>query len=209
MSSKLLRQQLAKNNFEAALIDEISMTGRLKKASAGESVIAPGMKATEIPFVLSGLLKIMREDKKGEIFLYYLEPGETCAMSITCCLENKKSAFRAISDEYSELWMIPVMPVNQWVKKYDSFRRFIFNAYQNRFDELLLAIDSMAFMKMDERLYKYLLDKKQASGSFEIHKTHEQIAQELNTSRVVISRLLKKLEREEKIEQHRNRIEIL
>ncbi|MEQ8572800.1 MAG: helix-turn-helix domain-containing protein, partial [Fulvivirga sp.] len=82
-------------------------------------------------------------------------------------------------------------------------------SYRERFDEMLLAIDSMAFMKMDERLYKYLLDKKQASGSFEIKKTHEQIAKELNTSRVVISRLLKQLENEEKIEQSRNKIEIL
>ncbi|MEJ2005955.1 MAG: helix-turn-helix domain-containing protein, partial [Cyclobacteriaceae bacterium] len=96
-----------------------------------------------------------------------------------------------------------------WISKYPSFRRFVFAAYQARFDELLHAIDSVAFMKMDERLYKYLLDKKQASGSYVINKTHQQVARELNTSRVVVSRLLKKLELEGKIEQHRNRIEVL
>jgi CRP/FNR family transcriptional regulator len=99
--------------------------------------------------------------------------------------------------------------LDEWISSYPSFRQFIFNAYQLRFEELLLAIDSMAFMKLDQRLFKYLLDTKQAAGSYTIHKTHEQIALELNTSRVVISRLLKQLEREEKVEVHRNRIEIL
>jgi len=95
------------------------------------------------------------------------------------------------------------------VVKYKSFRKFVFDAYQTRFDEMLNTIDSVVFLKMDQRLYKYLLDKKQASGTFVINKTHEQIANELNTSRVVVSRLLKQLERDGKIEQYRNRIEIM
>jgi len=99
--------------------------------------------------------------------------------------------------------------LDDWMQKYPSFRKFLFQAYRARFDELLETIDAVAFMKMDERIYKYLLDKKQATGSYIINQTHEQIAQELNTSRVVVSRLLKQLERQEKIEQHRNRIEIL
>ncbi len=104
---------------------------------------------------------------------------------------------------------MPVSNLDNWITKYPSFRRFVFNSYQTRFDELLHTIDSMVFMNLDERLYNYLLDKKIASGSFEIKKTHQQIANELNTSRVVVSRLLKKLEKEDKIEQRRNYIEIL
>jgi len=210
MHSANLREVLSRQGFEPALIDEIETTGRLKKVRSGTNVISPGMNATEIPLVLAGTLKVMRQDADGsEIFLYYLEGGETCAMSITCCLDNKKSEFSAVAEEDAVLWMIPIDMMNRWVEKYPSFRKFVFNAYQTRFDELLMAIDSMAFMKMDKRLYKYLLDKKQASGTFEINKTHEQIARELNTSRVVISRLLKQLEKEGKIEQHRNKIEIL
>lgn len=201
---------LKHQGFETGLIDEISTTGRLKKVEQGSNVISPGIKTSEIPLVLAGTLKVMRPDADGsEIFLYYLEGGEACAMSITCCIENKKSEFSVVAEENSILWMIPMTSLDAWIAKYPSFRKFVFTSYQKRFDELLTAIDSMAFMKLDERLYKYLLDKKQSSGSFEINKTHEQIARELNTSRVVISRLLKQLEKEGKIEQHRNKIEIL
>jgi len=205
-----VRQILQRHQLEEKLIDEIITVGRLKKVKAGSYIISPGVDAQEIPLVIEGTLKVMRQDSDAnEIFLYYLEGGETCAMSITCCLEHKKSEFSAIAEEDSLLWLIPVQAMDSWVAKYESFRRFVFRAYQARFDELLQAIDSVAFMKMDERLFKYLLDKKQASGSFVIHKTHEQIANELNTSRVVVSRLLKKLEQEGKIEQYRNRIEVL
>jgi CRP/FNR family transcriptional regulator len=205
-----IKELLEKSPFEPELKDEILKFGRLKKTKAGQTVITPEDDAQEMPLVMSGLLRVMRSDENGnEVFLYYLEGGETCAMSITCCLEGKRSSFHVVAEDDSELWMMPVSNLDRWITKYHSFRRFVFNSYQTRFDELLQTIDSMAFMNLDERLYNYLLDKKMASGSFEIKKTHQQIANELNTSRVVISRLLKKLEKEDKIEQRRNYIEIL
>ncbi|MEQ8551592.1 MAG: Crp/Fnr family transcriptional regulator [Cyclobacteriaceae bacterium] len=201
---------LSQSDLEPKLIEEITTIGRLKKAKAGQVVISPEDQTNEIPIVLSGLLKVLRQDENGdEIFLYYLEGGETCAMSITCCIEGIRAAYKVIAEEDSSLWMIPMTYMDSWIIRYPSFRKFVFSAYQLRFEELLIAIDSMAFHKMDERLLKYLLDTKQAKGSFEINKTHEQIAKELNTSRVVISRLLKQLEKDGRIEQHRNKIEIL
>jgi CRP/FNR family transcriptional regulator len=205
-----IKEVLDRTPFEAELKAEILKSGRLKKAKAGQTVITPEDDAQEMPLVMSGLLRVMRNDDNGnEVFLYYLEGGETCAMSITCCLEGKRSSFHVVAEEDSELWMMPVSNLDTWITKYSNFRRFVFNSYQTRFDELLHTIDSMVFMNLDERLYNYLLDKKIASGSFEIKKTHQQIANELNTSRVVVSRLLKKLEKEDKIEQRRNYIEIL
>lgn len=205
-----IKEVLERTPFEPELKAEIIKVGRLKKAKAGQTVITPDDEAQEMPLVMSGLLRVMRNDDNGnEVFLYYLEGGETCAMSITCCLEGKRSSFHVVAEEDSELWMMPVSNLDHWITRYHSFRRFVFNSYQTRFDELLHTIDSMVFMKLDERLYNYLLDKKIASGSFEIKKTHQQIANELNTSRVVVSRLLKKLEKEDKIEQRRNYIEIL
>ena len=124
-------------------------------------------------------------------------------------LKEEKAEFKVVAEENSTLWMIPMNYMDVWVTKYKSFRSFIFGSYQTRFDELLTTIDSIVFHKMDERLYRYLLDTKQATGSFSIYKTHEQIAIALNTSRVVVSRLLKQLVNEGKIEQYRNRIEIL
>jgi CRP/FNR family transcriptional regulator len=201
---------LNSKGLEPDLVKEILAYGRLKKVSEGRTIISSGDKGGDMPFVISGLLKVMRQDNNGnELFLYYLEGGETCAMSITCCLEGTKNAFHVMAEDDSVLWMVPTHYLDGWIVKYPSFRLFVFKSYQERFDELLSTIDSVTFMKMDQRLYKYLLDKKQATGSYIINNTHEQIATALSTSRVVISRLLKQLEREEKIEQGRNRIEIL
>ncbi len=207
---ELVSKVLKNSVFEPQLIEEILTIGRLKKIKAEDVVISHESQGNEIPIVLEGLLKVMRQDANGnEVFLYYLEGGETCAMSITCCIEGKKTAFHVVAEEDAILWMMPTTNMDAWIAKYPSFRKFVFQSYQIRFDELLATIDSVVFMKMDQRLHKYLLDKKQASGSYVINKTHQQIANEMNTSRVVISRLLKQLEREEKIEQYRNRIEIL
>ncbi len=205
-----VRDVLEAQDFDPKLVEEIISIGRLKKSSEGRVLISPENPGTEVPMVLSGLLKVVRQEQSGkEVFLYYLEGGETCAMSITCCLEGKMAAIKLVAEKDSVLWMIPMTYMDLWVVKYQSFRKFVFKSYQARLDELLHTIDNVVFHKMDERLYRYLLDTKQATGSFEIRKTHDQIAKELNTSRVVISRLLKQLEREEKIEQHRNLIEIL
>ena len=204
------KETLTNLGLESDLVEEIIQQGKLKTLKAEELLISPGAAANAMPMVISGTLRIMREDEEGnEVFLYYLEGGDACAMSISCCLSNQTSQFKAIAESNAELWMVPMALVDTWMAKYGSFRKFVIDSYQNRFDELMQTIDSIAFMNMDERLMKYLLDKKQSQGSFVIEKTHEQIAQELSTSRVVISRLLKKLEKEDKVELYRNRIEVL
>ncbi len=205
-----ITQVLQGIGLENKLVVEIIQTGRLLKVREGQPLIEPGMEAKEMPLVVAGTLRIMREDADGnEIFLYYLEGGDACAMSISCCLGTQISEFKVVAESEAVLWMVPMHHIDTWMVKYRSFRKFIFDSYHARFDEMLNTIDSIAFMNMDQRLMKYLLDKKQSTGSFVINKTHEQIAQELNTSRVVVSRLLKKLEREDRIELHRNRIEVL
>ena len=205
-----LNKMLTSAGFEQNLVEEISKVGRLKILKAGDLVINPAEGTREMPIVLKGLLKVMRQDEQlNEVFLYYLEGGETCAMSIACCMEGRSTGFRVMAEEESVVWLIPIPYLDAWMIKYLSFRKFVFSAYQTRFDELLTTIDSVVFHNMDERLLKYLLDTQQAIGSFKIQKTHQQIANELNTSRVVVSRLLKGLEADGKIELHRNCIEIL
>lgn len=205
-----VRKTLEELQFEERLVDEILTVGRLRSYDAGRTIISPGDPVKEIPLVIEGALNVLRIDDNGnELFLYFLEGGDTCAMSITCCLEHKRSGFQVLAEEDSLVWFIPVSMMDQWVSTYPTFRKFVFGSYQSRFDEMLESIDNIAFKHMDERLYNYLLDKKQSSGSYTINKTHQEIARALNTSRVVISRLLKKLEQEGKIEQQRNKIEIL
>jgi len=210
MSVEKLQSILTHLNLEAGLVKEMLTTGHSRQLLAGAPLISPGTTGSHMPLVISGTLRIMREDEDGkEVFLYYLEGGEACAMSISCCMSNHTMGFKALAETDVALWMVPMNLLDEWMGKYSTFRKFIIDSYQARFDELMHTIDSIAFMNMDERLLKYLLDKKQSSGSYIIDKTHEQIATELYTSRVVISRLLKKLEKEEKVELYRNRVEVL
>jgi CRP/FNR family transcriptional regulator len=196
--------------FEEALIDEIVKVAAFKEFKADDYLIEIGDYIKSMPLLLHGAIKILREDENGdELLLYFLERGDTCAMTLTCCMGQAKSRIRAIAETDGSLLMIPVGKMEDWLTKYKTWRNFVFDSYNVRLMEMLEAIDTLAFMNLDERLFKYLTDKAKVIGNTEIHNTHQEIAYEMHTSRVVISRLLKALEIEGKIKLHRNKIEIL
>ena len=196
--------------FEEALIDEIVKVTKFKEFKADDYLIEIGDYIKSMPLLLHGAIKILREDENGdELLLYFLERGDTCAMTLTCCMGQAKSRIRAIAETDGSLIMIPIEKMEDWLTKYKTWRNFVFDSYNVRLMEMLEAIDTLTFMKLDERLYKYLTDKAKVIGNTEIHNTHQEIAYEMHTSRVVISRLLKALEIEGKIKLHRNKIEIL
>tara|TARA_B110000093_G_scaffold3192_1_gene3147 strand:+ start:42 stop:674 length:633 start_codon:yes stop_codon:yes gene_type:complete len=203
--------QELKNNyghlFEDALLNEINQVGTFKEVPEGFKMMEIGDYVKAMPLLVSGVIKILRKDTDGdELFLYFLEKGDTCAMTLTCCVAQTKSKIRAIAETDSKLIMIPIQKMEEWSEKYKSWRHFVFESYNNRLNEMLETIDSIAFLKMDERLIKYLVEKVRISKNNTIHKTHQEIAYELHTSRVVISRLLKKLETLGKIELNRSYI---
>ena len=196
--------------FEEALIDEIVKVATYKEFKADDYLIELGDYIKTMPLLLNGAIKILREDENGdELLLYFLERGDTCAMTLTCCMGQSKSRIRAIAETNGSLLMIPVEKMEDWLTKYKTWRNFVFDSYNVRLKEMLEAIDTLAFMNLDERLYKYLTDKAKVLGKTEIHNTHQEIAYEMHTSRVVISRLLKALELKGKIKLNRNNIEIL
>ena len=196
--------------FEEALIDEIVKVAKFKEFKADDYLIEIGDYIKSMALLLHGAIKILREDENGdELLLYFLERGDTCAMTLTCCMGQAKSRIRAIAETDGSLIMIPIEKMEDWLTKYKTWRNFVFDSYNVRLMEMLEAIDTLAFMNLDERLYKYLTDKAKVIGNTEIHNTHQEIAYEMHTSRVVISRLLKALEIEGKIKLHRNKIEIL
>lgn len=196
--------------FEDALLNEISKIGTYKKVPEGFTLMDIGDKIKSMPLILSGAIKVMREDENGDdLILYFVEQGDTCAMTITCCMGETKSEIRAVAETDTRLIMIPIEKMQEWMKKYPSWQSFILQSYHERMTELLEAIDTIAFLKMDERLYKYLKDKAMVNRDDHIKTTHQEIAQDLHTSRVVVSRLLKKLETEDKIKLNRNSIKII
>jgi CRP/FNR family transcriptional regulator len=196
--------------FEEALLDEIAKVAVFKEFKADDYLIEIGDYIKTMPLLLTGAIKILREDENGdELLLYFLERGDTCAMTLTCCMGQSKSRIRAIAETNGTMLMIPVEKMEEWLTKYKTWRNFVFDSYNVRLNEMLEAIDTLAFMNLDERLYKYLTDKAKVIGDTEIKNTHQEIAYEMHTSRVVISRLLKALELKGKIKLHRNKIEIL
>lgn len=205
-----LQLEAISNFYEPELQKEIEAVGILKKAKAGEILIDIGQYVKTIPILTSGSIKILRENIDGsELFMYYINSGDTCSMSLTCCMQNRLSGIRAEVEEDVEFIAIPVKYLEEWIKKYSSWRSFIFKSYQIRFDEMLLTIDSLAFKKMDERLMEYLKNKSHNSDNNIINTTHQHIATDLNASREAISRLLKKMEIDGVIKLGRNKIEML
>ncbi|UJH89672.1 Crp/Fnr family transcriptional regulator [Antarcticibacterium sp. 1MA-6-2] len=193
--------------FEEELIQEINEVGVLKFAREGEIIMDISDYITSMPLLLEGAIKILREDKDGnELLLYFLERGDTCAITLSCCLGQTKSEVRAVAERDTSFVMVPVVKIEDWTAKYKSWRNFVFESYQSRLSEMLETIDTIAFLNMDQRLLRYLQDKAKINQSEELQVTHQQIAYDLNTSRVVISRLLKRLEMEGKILLQRNHI---
>lgn len=209
MIDTLIKQQF-EFLFEAPLIDEILKLGDFKKFKIDDEIIDIGQEITHFPLVVSGSLKVITEDERGnELLLYYLEMGDTCAMTMQCCLKSSKSKIRVISEDTTSIVFIPVQKMEEWIVKYPTWRRFVFDSYNNRLNEMLESIDNLAFTNLEGRLYKYLKDKALINQSSELKITHHQIAQDLNSSRVVISRLMKKLEHDGQITQDRNRVSVV
>ena len=196
--------------LEKKLIEEIISEGKVMNFKEGDVIMDYGKRVKFMPLILSGSVRVMRRDEEDrEILLYYLSSNESCAMAYACCMEDKKSEVKAIAEENVEIIGIPHEKLDEWLVKYPSWKSYIFNSFTQRFNELLKSLESIAFHKLDERLIKYLKKKVKLSGKTSIPLSHNQIAEEMGTSRVVISRLLKQLENEKKLVLYRNEIKLL
>jgi CRP/FNR family transcriptional regulator len=200
-------KKLFGNIFEAALIQEIANVGTVKEVPENFMMIDIGEQIKGVPLMISGAIKISRENENGEeLLLYYLEEGDSCTLTFGWEMGTGRSKIRAVSELPSKLVMIPTDRVKDWEAKYPSWRSFLFRSYQIRMDELIDTLDSLAFDRLEKRLMDYMVEKKRVNGKNELLITHQNIAQELHSSRVVISRLLKKLEQCGKIQLKRNKI---
>lgn len=196
--------------FEPALLKEIRQSGVLQHFKEGDLIMDYGKYIHMMPIILNGTIKVYRLDDEGhEILLYYLSSSESCSMAYSCCIEAKKSEVKAIAEDEVELIAIPHIKLDEWLCVYPSWKNYIMRSFNERFIELLKSIESIAFHKLDDRLIAYLKEKQRLSGSSVIKASHNLIADELSTSRVVISRLLKQLENSKKIILYRNEIKLL
>lgn len=194
--------------LEKELQEEILQAGVYKTFQPNEVLIREGQFITSFPLVLRGLIRVTRNNNDGnELLLYYLKDNEVCAMSLTCCMAHVTSNVKAVTEEETEVILLPVSLLDNWMCKYPSWKQFVMQTFQNRFREMIDIVDTLAFLKLDERLVKFFTDRYEKSGSKTFTGTHQDLALQLNTSREVISRMLKKLENEGKIQLSRNFID--
>lgn len=204
-----MKQFIKQYSFlEPELQAEILKTANVKLFKAEEILIREGQFISSFPLVIKGLIRISRTNNDGnELLLYYLKENDVCAMSLTCCMARQTSTINAVAEMDTELLMIPVEMLDTWISKYPSWKQFVMQTFQNRFRELIDTLDAVAFMKLDERLIKHFIDRNKKSGATTFSGTHQDLALQLNSSREVISRLLKKLENDGRIQLSRNFID--
>lgn len=196
--------------FEPELLAELESRSMHMKVSSGETIMSAGNPVRHVPLVISGTVKVSRINEDGqEILLYYVKRGETCAMSFTCWMTSKVSSIEGVAEEDSEFLAVPGTVVNEWLVKYPSWNKFVMTTILDGLTFVIKSIDDIAFKKMDDRLIIYLKEKSKATGSSLINLTHQQIGDELGTNRVVVSRLLKRLENDNKLLLYRNQIKLL
>ncbi len=197
-------------SFSEALLEEVQKNASMHNFKAGEILMRTGQFIKSTVLVLKGKIKVYREsDDGGEFLMYYLQSGQACAISMICATKNEASQIMAKVDEDAELLMIPLEVMDKWMLNHRTWYEFVLGTYRSRFDDILEVVDNIAFKGMDERLEFYLKRFFNANNSRIINLSHQEIANELNTSREVISRLLKKMEQLGKVKLNRNQIEYL
>ena len=199
-----------KGVFDAQLLAEIESRSKIISVNQDTTILEIGQPILAIPLLTKGTLRVTRMGRDGkEILLYYIKANESCAMTFTCCMKQSISEIKAVAETDVEFIAIPISVMDEWLIKFPSWKNFVMLTIKNRFNEMLNAIDQLAFEKLDERLVSYLKEKSSVTGSSLINLSHEQIAHELASSREVISRLLKKLENDNKVLLYRNQLKIL
>lgn len=197
-------------SFSTELVKDVDANASIQSFKVGDIIMRTGQYIKNTVLVISGKIKVYREDENGgEFFMYYLQPGQACAISMICATKNEKSQIMAKVVEDVELIMVPLPLMDKWMMQHRSWYEFVIDTYRSRFEEVLEVIDSIAFRAMDERLEFYLKRHADVCGCKELKLSHQEIASELNTSREVISRLLKKMEQRGIVSLHRNNIELL
>lgn len=196
--------------FESPLLKEIEEKSMLITATAGQGLIKMGQPIKMVPMILEGTLKVSRENEEGqELCLYYVKPGEGCAMTFSCGMMSQPSLVKGMAEDDLTMLCVSVATMEEWMQKYPSWKKFVMATIVNEFMDVIKSVDDVTFKKMDDRLVQFLKEKTQISGSALVNLSHQQIADEMGTHRVVISRLLKKLENEKKLLLFRNQIKVL
>lgn len=192
------------------ILSEITLHGKQMEIPEGTTILKIGQYIKVVPIVLKGSIKVSRKDGEGgELFLYYILTGETCAMTLQSCRVNEPSEIVAVAEEETVIVAIPIPTINRWIEEIPFFKKYVLKTYSERFNELLKALDSVVFHQLDERLLNFIREKSNLKNSQTIHISHQQIAHDLHSTREVISRILKQFEKKGILQLGRNKITLM
>ncbi len=194
---------------DSELLQFIAKEAVEMEVPADTTLLKTGNYVQSVPLVVKGLIRVSRNDDDKELLLYYIHPGEMCIMSFSACCSNSASIIEAATLEETKVLLIPSVKLREWIASYPSFNFYIYEMFNKRYLDLIETINQLIFNRLDERLFNYLNEKTVLSGKKQISITHQQIATDMGTAREVISRLLKKLELENKISTSRNQVTVL
>ncbi|MCE7995787.1 MAG: Crp/Fnr family transcriptional regulator [Roseivirga sp.] len=195
--------------FREPALKELMASCNLVEVPEGGMILKEGSYVKTVPILLSGLAKVVKEEDGKEILLYNIYPLESCIMSISCSLNQEKSPVKALAEQPSKALLIPAHKIGDWQRQFPSFNQYVMDLYGKRFNDILDAFNALAFQNLDQRIMAYFKAKIKNAGSTRLYITHQEIADELGTSRETVSRLLKKLEHEGIVALHRGWVELI
>jgi CRP/FNR family transcriptional regulator len=193
---------------EPGFTDELLEHGKLMSLNKGDVIVRDGQYVKFLPIVLSGAIRVYQQKEDREILLYYVKAGETCTMSLAAAYFNNKSTSHGVVTEPTEVLVFPAGLIEEWQLKYTSWNRYVLNMFRHRYDQMVSAFEGVAFDPVNVRVMEYLKSESAKGADKSITISHQQLAHELGTTRVVISRILKEFERQKKIKLYRGRIEL-
>jgi CRP/FNR family transcriptional regulator len=183
------------------LLDEVVRHSKYQEIPKATEILREGQYIKVIPLVVEGAIKVFTRFKEKELLLYYIRPDESCIMSFAASMKNEPSKVFAFTEVDTKAILLPISKIENWFNNHPQFNTLFFNLYEERYADMLDTINHLLFDKLDHRVLIHLQKKVEISGNKLIKITHKQIANELGTAREVISRIIKKLEKEERLEQ--------
>lgn len=207
MDSEFLTKKFS--YLEKELLEKLLEVSEITEAPPGAKLIRAGQYVKFVPIVLSGLVKVYIQSDERELLLYYIKQDESCIMSFSAVINEASSKIFAVAEEKSQIMLIPTQHLVKWVLQYPTINKLFYKEYDLRYNDLVETINEMLYFKLDQRILHYLTKKIQITGKNPIKISHKEIANDLGTAREVVSRLLKKFEKQNVLKQYADGIEVL
>lgn len=191
------------------LSEELMQKGNVVSLKKGDVIVRDGQYIKFLPIVINGAIRVYQQKEDREVLLYYVRAQETCTMSLAAAYFNNKSTSHGVAIQPTEALIFPSSLIMEWQLKYPSWNKYVMRMFRSRYDQLIGSLERVVFEHINVRVMEYLKQKSEIEETKMLNLSHQDLANELGTTRVVISRILKQFENDKKIELLRGAIRLL